>query len=176
MPYRMNIRLAEPKDSAALARIQVNSYRTAYAELLPPEYLAAFSDEEQAQDWVELLNSSPDLLLVAEEVTGRVVGYALARQTLSVETGFDCELVALHVEGEQHRRGFGRALVPETARRMHALGCRSLNLWVLDGNPAGKFYERLGGVECSEQFHEIEELSYRFREVGYAWARIEDLF
>ena len=172
----MNIRTAELKDCAALARIQVNSYRTAYAGLMPPAYLAAFSYEEQELDWANLLKTSPDLLLVAEEDPGRVVGYALARQTLRDETGFDCELVALHVAREQHRRGYGRALVSEAARRMHAQGCRSLNLWVLDGNPARQFYEHLGGVAYGEQFHEIEELSHRFREVGYAWEKIEDLF
>lgn len=171
----MNIRPAETKDCPAIARIQINSYRTAYAGLMPAEYLAAFSFEEQAQDWLDLLQTSPDLLLVAENEEGRVVGYSLARQTERAETGYDCELVSLHVERSQHRRGFGRALVSEAARRMKAKGCRSLYLWVLDGNPACKFYERLGGVEYGEQFHEIEEFSHRFREIGYAWQNIEDL-
>jgi hypothetical protein len=58
---------------------------------------------------------------------------------------------------------------------MQASGCRSLGLWVLDGNPACQFYERLGGKPNGEQFFEIEELNLRRREVGYRWENIIDL-
>jgi len=73
-------------------------------------------------------------------------------------------------------REAGRALLAETARRMYALGRRSLSLWVLDGNPACGFYEHLGGKANGETFFEIEELKLRRREAGYIWERIEDLF
>jgi GNAT superfamily N-acetyltransferase len=49
---------------------------------------------------------------------------------------FDCELIALHVDRDHHRAGNGRALIAETARRIHAVGCRSIGLWVMEGNPA----------------------------------------
>ena len=64
----------------ALAAIQVDSYRTAYADVLSQEYLDRFSYEEQADDWRALLVAPEgDLLCVAETDAKReIVGYGLA--------------------------------------------------------------------------------------------------
>ena len=167
----MNIRTATFEDCAAIARVQVNSYHAAYAALMPAEYLAAFSYEEQEQDWKDLLQSGQDTLLVAENLAGEVIGYALSRPT--PQASYDCELVALHIDRDWQRQGIGRGLFHETARRMGALGCRSLGVWVLEGNLARGFYEYLGGQENGEQFFEIEELHLRRREVGYRWDNLK---
>lgn len=173
----MRVREATVDDSAAIAEIQVNSYRSAYSDLLPDEYLSAFSTEEQTQDWKELLQEQRDLVLVAENADGLLVGYALTRKL--DEDGQEpppCELVALHVRREWHRQGAGRALVAAVAQRMHALGCPSLTLWVMEGNPAVQFYERLGGKLCGEKYFEIDDQKLRRKELGYCWEKIEDLF
>jgi len=172
----MIIRSATEEDCRAIATVQVNSYRTAYASLMPAEYLAAFSIDEQEQDWITLLRAGRELLLVAQNDEGQVIGYALSKRTAKEEQGYDCELVAMHINRDFHRQGAGRLLLAETARRMHTLGCRSLGLWVLDGNPACGFYEHLGGMAHGEQFFEIAEFNLRRRVVGYLWEHIEDLF
>jgi len=43
----MLIRNATVDDCKAIATVKVNSYRTAYASLMPAEYLANFSIDEQ---------------------------------------------------------------------------------------------------------------------------------
>lgn len=171
----MLIRNAVLADAPALARTQVDSYRTAYASLMPQEYLVAFSYEDQEQDWKDLLQAGSDMLLVVEEL-GQIIGYALSRPLAGEDPPYDCELVAMHVRREFHRRGAGRALMAETARRMHALGCRSLGLWVMEGNNAVGMYEHLGGQQQGEQFFEIEDLNLRRRELCYVWPQITDLF
>ncbi|MFU8773596.1 MAG: hypothetical protein ACNA8H_14410 [Anaerolineales bacterium] len=55
----MNICKATIEDSAGLARVQVDSYRTAYAGIFPQAYLAHFTHEEQ--DWRNLLMSEKGL-------------------------------------------------------------------------------------------------------------------
>jgi hypothetical protein len=56
---------AAPADCPGIAQIQVDSYRTAYAGLMPPAYLEHFTDEEQAQGWREwLAERAEDILLV----------------------------------------------------------------------------------------------------------------
>lgn len=170
------VRAARLSDCAAVARIQVDSYRGAYTALMPAEYLDAFSYAEQEQDWKDLLNEERGLLLVAETGQGEIIGYVLAEPASAEESHFDCEIVALHINRAFHRQGAGRALMAEAARRMHAQGCRTLGLWVMDGNPAAAFYERLGGQRDGERFFEIEEAGIRLREVGYLWEKIEDLF
>ena len=169
----MHVRDATLEDCAALADIQINSYHSAYADLLPAEYLAVFSHEEQEQDWKDLIEEKRDLLLVAENEEGYLLGYALAKR---LPDGAECELVALHVRRECHGQGAGRALVSAVARRMQALGCRSLMLTVMEGNPAVQFYEHLGGQRCGEKYFEIEAFNFRHKELAYCWEKIEDLF
>jgi hypothetical protein len=80
----LNVRKAELEDSAALARIQVDSYRTAYAGIFPQAYLDRFTYEEQEEDWRDLIASDPeDLLLLAGAEAGEIAGYALGRPGLT---------------------------------------------------------------------------------------------
>ena len=132
--------------------------------------LAAFSIDDQEQDWLDLQRLNRDVLLVAENVQGQVIGYALSKPTPDEKRCYDCELIALHVNRDFHRQGAGRELLAETARRMHVLGSRSLGLWVLDGHPPCGFYEHLGGQAHGEQFFEIAEFNRRC-EVGYLMYR-----
>jgi ribosomal protein S18 acetylase RimI-like enzyme len=172
----MIVRSATLDDCPAIARVQVDSYRGAYASLMPAEYLEAFTYADQEQDWRDWIEGTDDILLVAENDQGIVVGYALAKKIIGEETNYDGEIMALHVDRSYHRRGLGRALMAEAARQLSEIGCRSLGLWVLEGNPATGFYERLGGHPNGEKFFEIEELRLRRRELGYRWDCMEALF
>src|SRR4051812_40036183 len=125
----MRIREATPEDSPGLARVQVDSYRTAYKDLLPDDYLAQFTYEEQEQDWRDLLAApTNDTLLVAESDDGEILAYALGR-LLPEGEAYASELVALHVRTRHQRQGVGTALVAALARRFAVEGCKSLMLW-----------------------------------------------
>ena len=172
----MKVRPATAQDAAALARIQVNSYRTAYAGLMPADYLAHFTLEEQEQDWRDLLaEPAGDILLVAETEGGEIAGYALGRPcpVEVTDTGaYDAELVALHVRRAFQKQGLGRALVRAMAKALHGQGCASLVLFVLTGNPACTFYERLGGQWVGEKRWKMDELDFEVVEAAYAWPDI----
>ena len=75
----MNIRKAIEKDCPGIARVQVDSYRTAYAPIFPSEYLEHFTYEEQEGDWRRLLAAAEPSTVqyVAVDEAGEVVGYAL---------------------------------------------------------------------------------------------------
>jgi ribosomal protein S18 acetylase RimI-like enzyme len=167
------IREANIEDSAALARVQVDSYRDSYAGLLPQSYLDGFSYDEQTADWRELLSGeSPDIVYVAEIAPDEVVGYVLARK-LQGDTG-ESEIVALHVRHANQKKGIGRELVKAAARQLKEQRSTSLKLWVLAENPARKFYERLGGKPAGQQTIPVTE-DVTAEEVAYRWSRIEDL-
>jgi ribosomal protein S18 acetylase RimI-like enzyme len=174
MEADLKIREARIEDSADLARIQVDSYRTAYAGILPEEYLAHFTYEEQEQDWRDLLAAGTnDILLVAEISEGEVAGYALGRPGTSDIGAYDSELVALHVRRRHQQQGAGRALVAAMAERCKAQGCGSLMLWVARGNaPAQRFYERLGGQLIGERTFDLGEGDITLTEVAYGWPDI----
>ena len=79
------------------------------------------------------------LFLVAER-RGRVVGTVLGGYD-----GFRGWVYHLAVAPEHRRAGFGRALMSEIERRLHALGCPKINLQIRAHNSGVRaFYERLG--------------------------------
>ena len=168
----MQIREATIEDSAGLAKVQVDSYRTAYAGIFPQDYLDHFTYEEQDQDWRDWIASpSEDILCVAESAPGEVVGYALARPGPSEVAPYDSELISLHVSRPYQRQGLGRQLVSTIARQLKQSGCQSLMLWVLEENRSRGFYERLGA-----QLLDDRKMSGAGKaEVAYGWPIIESL-
>jgi hypothetical protein len=80
----VNIHEADPDDAAAIADIQIASYRTAYAAWMPADYLARYMLEEETQDRLNLMTDSDrgDVLLVAERhgattaITRRFIAHA----------------------------------------------------------------------------------------------------
>jgi ribosomal protein S18 acetylase RimI-like enzyme len=172
----MQIRTARIEDSASLAKAQVDSYRTAYAGILSPAYLAHFTYEEQEQDWRDLLSCEQhDILYVAETDAGEIVGYALGRPGQTQDVPYDGELLALHVRRPHQGQGIGRRLITAMAGRLRQAGSSSLMLWVLAGNPSRLFYERLGGQLIGKRDICLGEGEAAVAEVAYGWPDIEGL-
>jgi chloramphenicol 3-O phosphotransferase len=165
------IRPAHLDDCPALAHLQVDSFRTTYFDLVPQGALDHFTYAEQEQDWREFLQAElEDILLVAENDLGEIIGYALARPGLTDVPPFDSELVSLHVRRIHQGRGVGKALFWAIAQQMLSKGCSSLVLWVLEHNRSARgFYEHLGGILL-----ESNRLNYALvTEVGYGWMGLE---
>ena len=173
----MKIREAVYEDAAALAHIQVDSYRSAYEGILPAEFLAHFSYSEQAQDWLDLISAAgPATLLVAVTEGGEPCGYALGSPASPSLPGGDAELVALHVRKENCGQGIGHELVRAMAIQLRKTGCKRMGLWVLSGNQAARdFYERLGGQAQSQRTIRVGEDDAQAGETSYIWSAIDDL-
>ncbi len=173
---RYIIRAAESRDAAGLARVQVDSYKSAYAGLLPDDYLARFTYAEQEKDWRDLIAGDRDvILLVAAGDDSTIQAFALSRVGAATLEGYDSELRSLHVLPKLHRNGLGRQLVRATAVRLERAGCRSLMLWVLAENPARGFYERLGGEVIGERRIHLGENGMTVVEVAYGWQELRSL-
>ena len=170
----VHVRKAKYRDSPAIARIQVDSYRTAYVAYFPESYLEHFTYEEETQDWQQLLTSgTDDLLFVAENEMGEIAGYALGRRNTDETKPFDGTLVAMHVRQEEQQKGFGRALFAAVAKALQAQGCTSLWLSTLPGNPAHAWYERLGGEQFDETEYHVD--GSEIVEICYGWDTIQRL-
>jgi len=168
------MRLAMTEDAAGLAHVQITSYRTAYAPLLPASFLAQFSLEEQTQDWRDLVEANNDeIVYVTESNVGEIAGYALGRPEANGGLPYASELVAMHVLPTHQRQGVGHQLFAAIAAHLQERGCPSLVVWVLAINPARAFYEQLGGQLCGLQHETID--GQEVEEVAYAWPEIEQL-
>ena len=171
----MIIRPASYADSAMLAQIQVDSYRNAYAGILPQTYLENFDYDEQTQDWQDLLLSEREfILLVAEDENGWILGYTLGHAGSDGFEGYDSVLDALHVQRSEQRQGVGRSLIGGMATRLAAGGANSIMCWVLLQNPARALYERLGGKPLGHRSITLGEDTVA-EEIAYGWSDISDL-
>ena len=171
----MLIREATIEDSASLAHIQVDSYRVTYVGMLPQDFLDRFTYEEQEQDWRDLMASGTrDRVFVAEDDAGEIVGYALGRPEKDERTGYDGELVSLHVRKSAQGQGVGRLLIAAVAGWLRGQGCASMMLWTLAGNPARRIYEHLGGELIGEKTSERDD-GFITVDVAYGWKDIEVL-
>jgi GNAT superfamily N-acetyltransferase len=173
----MEIRQAYKNDSAAIAKVQVESYRTAYKDIFPPAYLEHFTYQEQEQDWYELLSSDYHEVLYVALVNEKIIAYALSTCNEDEDFSFESELVALPVLEKQQRKGIGRALFAAVARSLQALGNNSLFLWVAAKNRARAFYDKLGGELVAEKpWVNNSYFGTNIFEIAYGWHDIRSLF
>jgi ribosomal protein S18 acetylase RimI-like enzyme len=140
------VRDAQPKDAAAVARVNVETWRSTYRGIAPDSFLDALSVERASPFWGEVLTreGGTDLVFVAEGDGGEVVGFAWAAVPAD-EPGYGSELRALYVLVDHQGRGIGRSLVRAVAGRLADDGVGSMMLWVFAANPVHGFYEALGG-------------------------------
>lgn len=161
------VRPATPTDADAIGRIQVESWRFAYAGLLPAETIAAFDVEARQQMWREGLARAPrpgsaTFVAMVDEET---VGFATVGACYS-EVGIG-ELYAIYVHPSSWGSGVGRALIEQSELSLRASGFPSALLWVLDGNErAERFYRSAGWRRDGEkedvfQGADVVELRYR---------------
>jgi GNAT superfamily N-acetyltransferase len=98
-----------------------------------------------------LFGERPALYGHVAEVDGEIVGYALWFLNFSTWRGVHgIYLEDLYVRPEQRGTGLGRALLAELAAECVRQGYARLEWWVLDWNPARKFYESLGAAGLTE--------------------------
>jgi ribosomal protein S18 acetylase RimI-like enzyme len=138
-PAFSRIRLAGEQDSAQLADL-FDRYRQFYRE---PADLAL------AQRFIhERLRRADSILIVAHAEPAELIGFAQLYPTLcSVSAAPICILYDLYVAQQQRRRGIGRALLAEAARRAEQAGAIRVELATATDNVAAqKLYEALGWV------------------------------
>jgi GNAT superfamily N-acetyltransferase len=174
MKANWHFRNAIPADAASIANVQVNSYQTSYKGLLPDDYLANFTLQEQENDWMRWHNNYPnDILLVALDEQDQIIGYALNRKLETNQT--TGEILALHVLPPLKNRGIGRQLLAYSVFELKKTGCNSIFLWTLMDNPSRGFYEHLNGQCVEEKVWIIEELNFKTKEVCYRWDDLDTL-
>ena len=151
------VRPAEPSDAAGIARIQLDTWRAAYADLLPAEVLAGFDADDAELTWRQTIEQGPAQVFVAVEGDW-LVGFCAAGPAPEDETAGadgspakDSATVALVssvlVEPRWGRRGHGSRVLAEAGRAMRDAGSTRGIAWVPEPDKATLgFYERAGWV------------------------------
>jgi ribosomal protein S18 acetylase RimI-like enzyme len=136
------IRKATVGDAEIIAQIHVQTWRHAYAGIVPAEYLAGLSEERRTVFWRQQLLENRNIILVG--LTAKeVVGWASGGVCRDSDIEDAAEIYAIYVSPSFWGRGVGRKLMgrlekglPDSSRTV---------LWVLRQNQSAiRFYEKLG--------------------------------
>lgn len=169
--HAMQIAPASHEDLEAVARVHVLSWQGAYADVLPPAYLASLSVERRASGWRQVLAQGTSELLVArqgDEIAGFVSCGRSRDQDAAAGTG---EIWAIYVAPRHWSTGVGKALWLAARERLAAMGCSTVTLWVLAGNArAIAFYQAQGFAIDAASAKQIEVGGVALTEVRLALA------
>jgi GNAT superfamily N-acetyltransferase len=142
------VRAARPGDVPEIARIQVDTWRTAYQRFLPASVLAALDLGEAEQAWAAAVGQPPSPahhVLVATE-GAHTVGFAAVGppEEEDAQPG-EAAVAVLLVEPRWGRRGHGSRLLAAAVDVLRQDGITRLVAWVPDGDRASTaFYESAG--------------------------------
>lgn len=146
---------ATPADADLLATLHADSWRHAYAGLIPVPYLETHAPAERLATWRARMHDGAEAPLEATllRVNGAPAGFSCLMPL--AEPGYGIYLDNLHVVQAFQGHGYGKTLMAHCAARVASQWPgKPLFLYVLDGNhQARDFYRRLGGVE-SDSFND----------------------
>ena len=160
------IRRARRSDAAAIGRVHVETWQSAYAGLLPDSLLVSMSDVRQSAWWSRALADpvqAPGIFVADDDERG-VVGFTSggpARDTPERLDGAEVrvgEVYTLYVEPDFQDQGLGRGLLDALFGKL------------LADNPTRFFYEALGGEPVGERTdtlggEDVEEVAYAWRDL-----------
>ena len=160
------------EDAADIAQVHVETWRDAYAGVLPTDMLVGMSVSRQTGYWRSALlrrrrNESISLALVNDAV----VGFGTcgpARAPVDVPTG---EVQMLYVLQDYQELGLGRGLLRALFASLRRHGMTRAMIWVVAQNPARFFYEAMGGTADAERTERLWHTDVTT--VGYVWEDID---
>ena len=139
----VSVRPAQPEDAERIARVQLATWREAYAALLPPQALDV-PEVEVAAVWLAAVEAPPTpahrvlVAMDAHELVGFAVGQPL-------EGDSTVELATLLVEPRWGRRGHGSRLLAATVDLWRADGATRAVTWAFEADYVStRFLETAG--------------------------------
>ncbi|MGE4481604.1 N-acetyltransferase family protein [Acidocella sp.] len=147
----ISIRRARLSDASFIAAVHVATWRSAYANLLPDDYLANLSVSRLAGYYEHGIRLGLGLHVAASYgVRGGppILGFSSAVRCRDPSLG-EGEVETLYVLDDYRERGLGGQLLRASAKHLAQLGCRSAFAWVLSQNPSRYFYQHLGGKQIA---------------------------
>ena len=161
------LRRAKPADAAAIARVHVETWRAAYAGLVPDAYLLGMTEAGQTNSWRRTLRQGGGANLVAETRGGQVVGFGSCGRPRLGKLSFQGEVYALYVAIDWQGQGLGRRLLGDLFSALRAAKVSDAYLWVLAGNPSRFFYEAMGGKAVATRAENL--WGSTLPEIAYQW-------
>ena len=166
------LRPALPRDADGIARVHVETWQSAYAGLVPTDYLARMTVARSSAQWHRAAaNASKGNDLVVVEIDREIVGFAAFGPSRVKEMPYGGEVFALYVTIDWQGQGLGRRLLATAFEALAKEGHRGAYVWVLADNPSRFFYEAMGGARAGERSAKFAGAP--LQELAYAWPDLD---
>jgi GNAT superfamily N-acetyltransferase len=172
---RASVRAAEPSDIERIAGIHTTTWRTAYSELLPPEFLAGLDEATLRESWASTLDAPEAVVLVAIEGDA-TVGFCLAGRASEEDAASpDGELPAdaestavianLLVEPRWGRRGHGGRLLAAAAAELRDRGAATGLAWIPEADASSLHFYASAGWQPDGTVRTLDAAGRPLREI-----------
>ncbi len=169
----MLIRQASIGDAAGIAKVHVDTWRTAYPGIVSQDYLDNLSYETHTQRWITWLSNPLMYVYVAEDEPRQLVGFVSGGPGRDDDSAYQAELYSIYILKVHQGQGIGRSLTRALVERLLQEGMTSMLLWTLPTGPASRFYETLGGKQVKTMKATLG--GAEIDEVAYGWTDIRTL-
>lgn len=168
---RFTLRTATAADANAAAAVELRSWRSVYAGIIPQRVLDAMDHGSRATAHRRLTAEREGLHLVATDTTHHdIVGFCHAGPARRPGP-WAWEVYTIYLEHHARWHGIGREMFEQVFAWVRARRSPSLIVWVLEANHhARRFYEALGGRSA----HQTPSMVGGFPviEQAYVWDRV----
>jgi len=144
----INIRWAQVEDSEVLGTIHAESWKAAYKNIMPDDFLMNISIAKRQKRFEQaLINKTEEnaVILCNDKIIGFICLGKARDEDLDESFG---EIWGIYLHPDQWRKGFGRELISWGIKELRNRGYLKIILWVLEENyKARGFYENIGFTE-----------------------------
>ena len=159
-------RRATIEDAHSISSIHMDSWKNAYAGMVPYSALARMINRRGVDWWQKAIRRSTIILVL--EVGDEIAGYATLGPNRVNTLPFEGEVYEIYLRPEYQGIGLGAKLFADAKRELSHRGYKGLVVWSLtDNDPALSFYRNAGGRPVATGSEHFDEK--RLEKTAFAW-------
>lgn len=140
----IEIRAAKKEDASSLANIIVESWKSAYSEIIPKDEITRYLDKDRRKIQFEKFIENGEIVLIGL-LNKMPCGLVFANKDNDEGLENCGSIYSIYLLEETWGKGLSSKLMDETIEILKRKGCKKISLWVYEENSrARKFYEKHG--------------------------------
>ena len=159
------VRRAVAADVDALVRIQSDTWRAAYAQLVPTEAIAGLTGPAAREAWLAAVTAGGGYHVFVASEGEWTVGFCAAAHYGGGSGESLAEVSALLVEPRWGRRGHGGRLLAAAAEALRGHGARTGRAWVPEADAVSRAFFAHAGWEADGAVRGLDTGAGTLREV-----------
>lgn len=143
---KYEVRRAVREDAKSLANIIVESWKSAYSNIIPKDEITKFLDKQKRQQQFERFIEDEEIVLIGfyDEIS---CGLVFANKDNDEQLEECGSIYSIYLLEEYWGKGLANKLMDVIIGILKDEGCKQVSLWVYEANiRARKFYEKYGFV------------------------------